>query len=482
MFAWLLLMCHPAMAHLMRGSAIHVTAKLTAEADRFDIDYEVYFAKLAALNEKQRMDIDKDGTLSADEQRQYLERVSEGLARSIILTCDGKAMMPEIARREMALGDVRVVPMKATLQLHFVVPFQSLDDNIHHLFFVHRGEWGQTAGYVTGASGGVGIEIFENAQLRRLAAFEVDPLSSKYPDRSVDVLFRSTSGPPLTKLVARLTSGLKESENSAQDASILQETQEVPDRSEGLLNIIRGGQLNSSLITWAVLTALFLGGAHALEPGHGKTIVAAYLVGNRGHIRHALALGVIVTVTHTIGVIILGLLVLYAYDYILPDRIVTWLGVMSGLLIVSIGCYLFSKNTPHHGHSHEHHTHHEHGSHGHTHSHLPQEITLGSLLSLGISGGLVPCPGALVILLTAMTLNRLILGLVLLACFSLGLAIVLIAIGILMVVARPFMDRWSGQGRLLQSLPRISAALIICLGFAMAVQALITGGIITINL
>ena len=157
-------------------------------------------------------------------------------------------------------------------------------------------------------------------------------------------------------------------------------------------------------------------------------------------------------------------------------------GVMSGLLIVIIGCYLFSKNIHHHGHSHEHHTHNEHGSHSHTHSHLPQEITLGSLLGLGISGGLVPCPGALVILLTAMTLNRLMLGLVLLACFSLGLAIVLIAIGILMVVARPFMDRWSGQGRLLQRLPRISAALIICLGFAMAVQALITCGIITINL
>ena len=348
-FAALSLAACPAGAHPLVGSAIHVKARLQIETQRLEIDYEVRFARLAALFEKKRMDADKDGTLSSEEQQRYLNAVAEGLVRSIVLTYDGQAKKLEIAQRELILGDVRVIPMAATLHLRLTTPLPRLDDAIHRLVCVHRGEWGETADYVTTAAAGDGVECFENDELRELDAFKVDPLSSDYPDRSVDQLIRSANGPPLAELVSQMTAGPKVDQPSTPDSPVFQEAAVTVDRTEGLLNLIRAGQLNGGLVVWAALTALFLGGAHALEPGHGKTIVAAYLVGHGGHIRHALALGVIVTITHTLGVIALGVLVLYAYAYVLPDQIVTWLGFASGVLIAGIGCYLFVRNPLHHG-------------------------------------------------------------------------------------------------------------------------------------
>ncbi len=122
----------------------------------------------------------------------------------------------------------------------------------------------------------------------------------------------------------------------------------------------------------------------------------------------------------------------------------------------------------------------------HGHSHVPSPpsgVTLGSLLGLGITGGIVPCPGALVILLAAIALNRIVFGLSLIVAFSVGLAAVLITIGILMVTARSFMDRFTSRtGRLTQVLPMVSAVVICVLGVVIAMQALIFGGIITVNL
>ena len=109
-------------------------------------------------------------------------------------------------------------------------------------------------------------------------------------------------------------------------------------------------------------------------------------------------------------------------------------------------------------------------------------MTLGSLLALGISGGVVPCPGALVILLLAVALHRIAFGLLMIVCFSLGLAAVLISIGVLMVKARPLMERFTGEGRLVRSLPVLSSAVIILVGFVMAVRALMEAGIVMIRI
>ena len=269
--------------------------------------------------------------------------------------------------------------------------------------------------------------------------------------------------------------------------------------TDALSDMLRSEELTLGLIVGALALSFFLGAAHGLEPGHGKTIVAAYLVGARGTIGNALFLGGVVTFTHTMSVILLGLVALFASQYILPEQIFPYLGTASGLLIIGLGTWLLvghlrgrghghshsheahhrghshSHEEHHHGHDHSHEAHHahSHGEHGHGHSHeIPNKVTLGSLLTLGISGGIVPCPGALVILLLAVALHRIAFGLLLLVAFSVGLAAILIAIGILIVKARPLVDRFSGDGRWIQRLPIASAVVIIVVGLGIALHSL----------
>ena len=254
----------------------------------------------------------------------------------------------------------------------------------------------------------------------------------------------------------------------------------------------------------AAAIAATLGAMHALEPGHGKTIVAAYLVGSKGTPYHAFLLGLIVTVSHTASVYTLGAITLYASRYIVPAQLYPWLGAISGMLIAALGSYLFLQRYAGHevGHSHGPGGHHHHGlvdpghtddGHVHadgvndhsglTHDEIRADVPYRQLLALGITGGIVPCPAALVVLLSAVALNRVWFGLFLIVAFSFGLAAVLIAVGILMVYARSFMNRFRSEGRLFTRwLPLASAAVIMVLGMAIAFRSLVTGGILQIRL
>ena len=252
-----------------------------------------------------------------------------------------------------------------------------------------------------------------------------------------------------------------------------------------------------TLSPWVLLLALALagalGGLHALTPGHGKTLVAAYLVGSRGTVRHAVALGATVTFTHTASVVAIGLLALFASQFVVPGVLVPLLEVISGLLVVLMGARLVWRrwvglhghHSDHHQHAHDHS--HHHGEHGHgfshdhgdgrVHTHLPpaEGITAGSLLAMGVSGGLIPCPEALGIMVIAIGLNRIGLGLGLIVAFSVGLAAVLSAIGVLLVRARPLVERFGGAGsRWTAALPLVSAALVTLLGIGMTLSGLAT--------
>lgn len=253
-----------------------------------------------------------------------------------------------------------------------------------------------------------------------------------------------------------------------------------PGRLERLLASATSGPWG---LASALAIAFFLGAAHALTPGHGKTIVAAYLVGTRGRVRDAVYLGTVVTVTHTASVFVLGLVTLYASHKVAPERIFPWLAVVSGALVTGLGLWLLIRRLGGHGHDHHHHDHphdhdhhhphdHEHDHDHHHHHHHDEKASLGSLLSLGISGGLVPCPEALVVLLISVSVGRLVFGLGILVAFSLGLAAVLILIGTAMVLAAPMMKRWTGEGRWIRALPVASAAVITVVGVVLLVQAI----------
>ncbi len=286
-----------------------------------------------------------------------------------------------------------------------------------------------------------------------------------------------------------------------------------------LLGYLYAPTLSPWLLLLAVGLAGLLGALHALTPGHGKTLVAAYLVGSRGTVRHAVALGSIVTFTHTSSVIVIGLLALFASQFIVPNVLVPILEIISGLLVVFMGARLVLQRwaayrvsrTPNYAPAHDHHDAHnqghdhyqdhdhtqgndhgqinkhegehahaythDHGD-GHVHSHLPpaEGIKLNNLLAMGISGGLLPCPEALGLMVIAIGLNRILLGLGLIVSFSFGLAAVLIILGVMLVRSRSLVERFGRSGshlsRLSSILPLASAAIVTVLGLGITLSGL----------
>jgi nickel/cobalt transporter (NicO) family protein len=346
-------------------------------------------------------------------------------------------------------------------------------------------------------------------------------------------------------------------------------------RGDFLSAMLRDKKFGLGSILLGLLVAFGLGAMHALSPGHGKTIVAAYLVGSRGTLKHALFLGSMVTFTHTISVFLLGLGVLFFQKYVVPDQIIPLLGAVSGLSIVCIGGWLLYQRAKalmgtaervhtaehehhhhhagetenhHHGPDHHHdlelghahashhthfapvaveapvsvmageqvsrqvfdhradvgghshiHEHHDHGSDrahrhvhphhghdqpfihththdGHTHSHAVPDtkLTLGGLIALGASGGLVPCPSALILLLSAIALGHTALGLGLLAAFSTGLALVLMGIGALVLFAKQLLPSTESTRShpLFRLVPVFSSVVVIVMGLMMTMAAL----------
>jgi ABC-type nickel/cobalt efflux system permease component RcnA len=244
-------------------------------------------------------------------------------------------------------------------------------------------------------------------------------------------------------------------------------------------------QMSLGFMLLAAFIAAGLGALHALEPGHGKTIVAAYLVGSRGTARNAFQLGLIVTGSHTAGVYLLGAITMYAQKYILPERIYPVLAILSGVVIAGMGLYLvlqrFLPSAVAHSHSHSHggiaHSHHHDGGHGHHHE--PRGVSARQLLLLGITGGMIPCPAALVVLLTATALGRVGFGLFLIVCFSVGLATVLIVMGLMAIYAGRLIKHLPVEGPLIQRwLPMASAVMITVIGCVIAIRGLITSSIL----
>ena len=287
-------------------------------------------------------------------------------------------------------------------------------------------------------------------------------------------------------------------------------------KGDTLSQLLSKQDLSMSAILLALALAFGIGCMHATTPGHGKTMVAAYLVGERGTPKHALVLGAVVTVTHTVSVFALGIATYFLAGSFAPEKVTKVLGILSGMSIVVIGLWLMYKRSmkllavqpqARHAHTHPHpHVHHDHepahAHAGHTHSHAPAlqlvvphnyahydghdhgpgghshvpegPITMGSLIALGASGGLVPCPSALVLLLSSIAIGRIGFGLALLVSFSLGLAGVLMGIGLAVLYAKQLMPKTERTIKhpLVKLVPVLSAGVVTVIGLVMTANAL----------
>jgi nickel/cobalt exporter len=215
----------------------------------------------------------------------------------------------------------------------------------------------------------------------------------------------------------------------------------------GFAGILDGDRLLIVLL----LTAFAWGAIHALSPGHGKAMVAAYLVGTSGRPRDAVALGGIVTATHTAGVFALGFITLALSNFVLPEDLFPYLNLASGLLVIAVGLTVLRRRKRHHHHHHH-------------------EVSRKSLLAMGTAAGLIPCPSALVVLLGAISQGVLALGLLLIVVFSLGLAGTLTALGLAVVQAR----RLPLPHPVIHALPMASAIAIVAVGGVLTAHAIPT--------
>jgi nickel/cobalt exporter len=511
-----------AVAHPLGNFSINQYSAIRIGKSEIELRYIVDLAEIPTFQEIQQTGlVPKAGDTSAED---YLRRKVATLRERLVLEVNGrKIALHEVSREILFPEGAGGLP---TMKLGVVYNgrFDGSAGALYELFYRDENFPGRAGWKEIVASAKNGTDLIESSvssvdRSAQLSDYPTDLLNSPPQVLEARLSFApsaaetsKTQGPaglasrplitdnPLNSaepVAANLSAGAWQEVNQPPDPGVERLGDGLqPNKQARLKNsfteLIAARQLNWSIILLALLTAAVLGAFHALEPGHGKTLVAAYLVGSRGTMKHALILGLVVTAAHTAGVYLLGGATLYASQYIVPERLYPWLALLSGLMITGLGLVLILRSywndetgsRVHH--SHPHHSHH-HGGHSHHHHpphyDLPQEVSLQQLLTLGISGGIVPCPAALVVLLSALALNRVGFGLLLIVAFSIGLAVVLVGIGLLIVHAGQFMSRFHGDGRLtLRWLPLASSVFITLFGVVLTSQAILTAGWMALRL
>lgn len=500
------------LGHPMGNFSISHYSNIQVTADGVQLEYALDLAEIPTSVLFSGWNLDRTAPQSELEGR--AKRQAREWLKNLSINVDGKPVQPILQSSRLVIADgAGGLPiMRITARAHIDARGGLLTFADHN--FSDRTGWKEI---VIGAAAGARLQ--EASQTSRdishaLTQYPTDPMTAPPQDLRAELKWVTATPPaPPVSNTARRLEPLPSLHAIPQPKTILPAVAPSSMTAAGaptgsvvkgdfLSRLLHQRQLTTSMIFLALGAAFLLGGAHALTPGHGKAIVAAYLVGSRGTLKHAVFLGATVTFTHTITVFALGLATLFLYRFIVPEKITEWLGTVSGLSIVAVGAWMLVRrvrlrNRCHvhshpaeHVHSHEHaheHTHahshenadahHDHGdrvththSHGgHSHSHVPDEVSWKGLAGLGVSGGLVPCESALVLLLGAIALNRVLFGLVLLLAFSLGLSLVLTAIGCIVLYARSLIPAGGAKGNnaLLQWAAIASPAIVIVVGVLM---------------
>ena len=514
--AWTMFSSSAAPAHPLGNFSISHYSGIAVGKDGIEINYVIDMAEIPTFQEIQEHGITAD--VEDANVQVYVARKAEILRDGLSLQVNGRPLLLQVDSRQVIFpsGAGGLPTMKIGVlfkaKLDAAKGEQWLDYRDQN--FPGRAGWKEII-----ATADPNVQLTSSSvagadRSRQLSDYPTDLLNSPPQQLTAQIGFLAQSAPPAVASVKNTVASTKPLEPPPPEPAPAPRTDSSLGGSSGgpavqltankqttprnsFTEMMATKQLSLSVVLLGLAVAIGLGAFHALEPGHGKTLVAAYLVGSHGTLKHALALGLIVTGAHTAGVYLLGAVTLYAAQYIVPERLYPWLALISGLMIVVLGSVLLlrrylgkDKLVPHHGHTHHsqdhphHHEHdhahgHQHGNHAHHRHEVNQAVSLKQLVTLGISGGIVPCPAALVVLLSAVSVQRIGLGLLLIVAFSVGLAAVLIAVGMLMVCARQFMSRFHGEGGIVTRwLPLTSAVFIVLFGVGLTWQALLSTGFI----
>lgn len=459
-----LLFAQSALAHPLGNFSINRYSRITVADETVSVFYVVDRAEIPAFQNRANIDTDGDAGISSAEQSAYLEKLTPDLLENLALTFDGTPVDLTVAEQTLTFPEGQGGLLTERLEMTLIADRPAGKGQLYFADsnFADRVGWQE----IVVNANGVDIDT------AGLPTEDVSQALTAYPDELLSQPLRVSEVTIGIGGVAGVVSGGVSGSVSAERGT--------DDRFTELINI---EVLTPRIVAIALLAAFALGAAHALSPGHGKTIVGAYLVGSRGTAKHALYLGLITTITHTAGVFALGLLVLFASRYILPEELYPWLSVLSGLVVVAIGVSLML------GHaariSEKKHAEEDHGEGYHTHfgighTHVPPKGALSwrNLTALGVSGGIIPCPSALVVLLSAIALQRVGFGLILIVVFSLGLATVLTLLGIAFVFAGRYFERATQKHTgIIRAMPVVSAVFVTLAGIGITMRAFFETGI-----
>jgi len=459
-----------ALAHPLGNFSVNQFSRVEVEKSEIKVRSILDLAEIPTLQLKGEIDADKDGVYSQSELDAYAENITAQHISNLHLSINGNEIPLAESSKKISIrdGEGNMPLLRVEWNLTAALPNAAAGN--HRVKFENK-NYAERIGWneiVVGRTSG--INIFDSTVKGSGLSDEL----KTYPQESLII--------PLEERKAEFsfTAGAIPA-----NASVLQNRDghaTAAVEKDKFAELVDVKEITPSIILFGLVLAFGFGAMHAMSPGHGKTVVGAYLVGSRGTLKHAIFLGLTVTITHTLGVFALGFITLFASNYILPETMMPFLSFVSGLLVFFIGVSLFKdrlfsffgwQNASHHhhhghDHSHDHHAHdgltHSHG--GREHTHLPpEEISWKSLLGLGISGGLLPCPSALVLMLSAINLGRIGYGLILTLVFSFGLAATLTAVGLVFLYGgRIFGGSRLSAHPIAKALPVFSAFVITCVG------------------
>jgi len=536
-----LLLVRAACAHPMGNFSVNHYSKIDLQGERIIIRYFIDLAEIPTYQELQQGNIaTTDASSGSEIVTRYVAARGMELGRGLILDIDGKPAALRLISSGVIFppgaGGLPTMKMGFVYEAAYLSAVNRQRVNLRYTDNNYPGHTGwkeiiaiASAGSLVGSSVPAtdrsgeltnyptdlltsppqALEATITAVLRSLPEAATDEQSASAPQRMAQPAEALTAvkshspnhaeeepNPALRPSAAvHAVTPLKPAQPSTASSTIVrpQANQQQTPRSR-FTELITAQHLSICFLFTAAIIAIGLGGLHALEPGHGKTIVAAYLVGSKGTVRHAVLLAMIVTVSHTVGVFALGAITLFASRYIVPEQLYPWLSAFSGITIAGLGVYMLLRRLTGTASEHSHAV-----GKGHANWMLwrraklkgsdemeeagpsridvaqTQSVSLTQLLTLGITGGIIPCPAALIVLLSAFALHRVGLGFFLIVAFSIGLAGVLTGFGVLMVYARRFMTHLHSDGPLTRRwLPVASSAFITVLGLMLTVQALAT--------
>ena len=516
-------------ASLLGNFTINQYCRLSLASDTVRVHYVVVFGQLPALRELHIADANGDGVTTQAERDAYVGKQALGFADALVLKVDGVAV-PLRATHWISSLPSEQGGFSLRVDVDFAAAMPVAHDGVKHsLQFSNQNYLGRMGWLEIVVQTSPGLAVFDtNAFSTSLTgglseALQSLPAAGPLGERAVHLSFAEGEAPANALLLAaRPEPGMRV--QAVVNASSLRagnawDSTWIARETRGLIDSLSGPRLDPRIAILALWVALLLGAVHALSPGHGKTIVGAYLIGSRGTPRHALFLSLTVTITHTLGVFVLGFATLYASRFIVPERLLPILSLISAALVLGMGIMLLVQRaraahqalaesrtpatsfypvpasaagpnlgrgpvfarTSGGGHGHGLHSH---GG-GALHAHLPpgaagaagaagEKIAWRGLLTLGISGGLVPCPSAMVLLLAAVALNKTAYGMLLVIAFSLGLAVTLTAVGMVFLYARTWFRNPSAGARWPHLVSVLSAGTMTVLGMGLCLRALMS--------